>query len=100
MSLLVKWKVTCYQTVAYMHWQLRIERDWKWMQHDGACMVRFAQRTKGYFIHACLHALDIRTRVLPAIGETKSKYELATGIVVDQSIFEDLRCGHVRNTSS
>ena len=57
------------------------------MQHDAACMLKYSQRSKFYFIHACLHALDLRTRAVPGIGETKSKYELATGILVDATVF-------------
>ena len=86
-DVLVKWKVTRHQTVEYMHWQLKMERVWRWMQHDAACMVRFARKGKGFFVHACLHAIDIRSRVIVPAGGTKSKYEIATGIVVDPTIF-------------
>jgi hypothetical protein len=86
-AVLVKWNVTRHQTVEYMHWQLRIERDWRWMQHDAATMCAFAMRGKGYYIHACLHSLDLRSRLLPKIGQTKSAYELATGIVTDPTSF-------------
>ena len=34
-----------------------------------------------------MHAIDVRARVIVLAGGTKSKYELATGIVVDPSIF-------------
>ena len=57
------------------------------MQHDAATMCAFARRGKGFYIHACLHSLDLRTRLFPKIGQTKSVYELATGIVTDPSSF-------------
>ena len=57
------------------------------MQHDAATMCAFAQLSKGYYIHACLHSLDLRSRLLPKIGEKKSMYELATGIITDPSSF-------------
>ena len=82
-DMLVKWKVTRRQTVEYMHWQLKMERDWRWMQHDAACMVRFTKKGKCFYIRACLHAIDLRFRVIVPAGGTKSKYKIATGIVVD-----------------
>ena len=48
----------------YLHFQLLSERFWQPMQHDAACMLATSQRPKSLYIHACMHALDVRTRLM------------------------------------
>ena len=52
----------------YLHFQNQIERTWRTMQRDGACLLRFANRPKTLFIHACLHAVMVRK--ITALGDS------------------------------
>ena len=73
---LAEFKVSKDNSAEYVHWQLMIEMIWKPMQRDAACAIAFAKLGKGYFIHAALHALMVRSLITIDEGRTVTRYEL------------------------
>ena len=57
----------------YFHFQIPIEGVWQTMARDAACMLAFAKRTKAFFLHACLHALDLRNVVMIDSAESVTR---------------------------
>jgi hypothetical protein len=67
-------------TAPYLHFQLAVERVWQTMARDAACMLALAQRSKACFVHACLHALDLRNVTMIDEGQTLTRFEIASQI--------------------
>ena len=73
-------RIELIHVAAYFHWQLRIERHWRTMKRDGACMLGFCGKPKSFFIHACLHAVMVRcvTRAEPSDDEAEDAASIST----------------------